>query len=85
MSGDRFSDLAVPNSDQSCLAAIVPGKPELVHGEPIPFRFTPNFQRFIGPHGTEGLLTSSLVAIARSLTESEVRNGGLMQICDFPR
>ena len=53
--------------------AIVPGKPELVHGEPVPFRFTPNFQRFIGPHGIEGLLTSSLVATARALTESEVR------------
>lgn len=52
--------------------AIVPGKPELVHGEPVPFRFTPNFQRFIGPHGIEGLLTSSLVATARALTESEV-------------
>lgn len=54
-------------------AAIVPGKPELFHNEPVPFRFTPNFQRFIGPHGTEGLLTSSLMAIARALTESEVR------------
>ncbi|KPV72409.1 uncharacterized protein RHOBADRAFT_46860 [Rhodotorula graminis WP1] len=51
--------------------SIVPGKPELFHNEPVPFRFTPNFQRFIGPHGTEGLLTSSLMAIARALTESE--------------
>ncbi|GAA5889131.1 hypothetical protein JCM8208_007777 [Rhodotorula glutinis] len=51
--------------------SIVPGKPELFHNEAVPFRFTPNFQRFIGPHGTEGLLTSSLMAIARALTESE--------------
>lgn len=51
--------------------AIVPGKPELVHNEPVPFRFTPNMQRFIGPHGVEGLLTSSLIAIAGALTESE--------------
>ncbi|BGP26145.1 transcription-associated protein 1 [Rhodotorula toruloides] len=51
--------------------SIVPGKPELVHNEPVPFRFTPNMQRFIGPHGVEGLLTSSLIAIASALTESE--------------
>ncbi|GAA5937574.1 hypothetical protein JCM10213_008398 [Rhodosporidiobolus nylandii] len=51
--------------------SIVPHKPELVHNEPVPFRYTPNFQRFIGPHGTEGLLVSSLMAIARALTESE--------------
>ncbi|CEQ40122.1 SPOSA6832_01706, partial [Sporobolomyces salmonicolor] len=52
-------------------SAIVPNKPEFINMEPVPFRFTPNFQRFIGPHGTEGLLTSSLMAIARCLTESE--------------
>ncbi|GJN92776.1 hypothetical protein Rhopal_005814-T1 [Rhodotorula paludigena] len=51
--------------------SIIPARPELTHNEPVPFRFTPNFQRFIGPHGTEGLLTSSLTAIARALTESE--------------
>ncbi|GAA6004124.1 hypothetical protein JCM10207_002438 [Rhodosporidiobolus poonsookiae] len=51
--------------------SIMPGKPELVHTEPIPFRFTPNMQRLVGPHGTEGLLMSSLMAIARALTESE--------------
>ncbi|GAA5822515.1 hypothetical protein JCM11251_006364 [Rhodosporidiobolus azoricus] len=51
--------------------SIVPNKPELIHNEAVPFRFTPNFQRFIGPHGTEGLLVSSLMAIARALTESE--------------
>lgn len=62
-----------PMLTRTASAAIVPGKPELFHNEPVPFRFTPNFQRFIGPHGTEGLLTSSLMAIARALTESEVR------------
>ncbi|GAA5864979.1 hypothetical protein JCM8547_004259 [Rhodosporidiobolus lusitaniae] len=51
--------------------SIVPNKPELIHNEPVPFRFTPNFQRFFGPHGTEGLLVSSAMAIARALTESE--------------
>jgi transformation/transcription domain-associated protein len=54
------------------IAAITPNKPEFVNAEAVPFRFTPNFQRFITPLGTEGLLTSSMMAIARCLTESEV-------------
>jgi transformation/transcription domain-associated protein len=52
--------------------AILPSKPEFANTEAVPFRFTPNFQRFITPIGTEGLLTSSIMAIARCLTESEV-------------
>jgi transformation/transcription domain-associated protein len=35
----------------------------------VPFRFTPNLQNFVGPTGTEGLLTSALMAIGRSLTD----------------
>lgn len=54
------------------LIAIIPSKPELINNEAVPFRYTPNFQRFITPIGTEGLLTSSMLAIARCLTESEV-------------
>ncbi|GAA5934352.1 histone acetyltransferase TRA1 [Sporobolomyces koalae] len=46
-------------------------RPEFFNPESVPFRFTPNIQRFIGPHGTEGLLMSSLMAIARCLTEAE--------------
>lgn len=52
----------------------MPNKPEFVNAEAVPFRFTPNLQRFITPIGTEGLLTSSMLAIARCLTESEVRS-----------
>ena len=52
----------------------MPNKPEFVNAEAVPFRFTPNLQRFITPIGTEGLLTSSMMAIARCLTESEVRH-----------
>ncbi|SGY18766.1 BQ5605_C014g07468 [Microbotryum silenes-dioicae] len=54
------------------LPSIIPTKPEFFNNEAVPFRFTPNFQRFITPIGTEGLLTSSMMAIARCLTESEV-------------
>ncbi|KAK3822766.1 MAG: hypothetical protein J3Q66DRAFT_279230 [Benniella sp.] len=39
--------------------------------EPVPFRFTPNFQHFITPTGVEGVFTSSLMSIARCLTEPE--------------
>lgn len=53
------------------LPSIVPNRPEFVNAEAVPFRFTPNLQRFITPIGTEGLLTSSMMAIARCLTESE--------------
>lgn len=61
-------------------AAIVPNKPEFVNAEAVPFRFTPNLQRFITPIGTEGLLTSSMMAIARCLTESEVRPFSLLDL-----
>lgn len=38
----------------------------------VPFRLTPNMQNFLGPICTEGILTSGILAIARSLTEPEV-------------
>ncbi|KAF9968989.1 hypothetical protein BGZ73_008918 [Actinomortierella ambigua] len=41
------------------------------NSEPVPFRFTPNFQNFITPTGVEGIFTSSLMSIARSLSEPE--------------
>lgn len=52
--------------------AIPMNKAEFTNVEPVPFRFTPNLQRFVTPIGTEGLLTTSMLAIARCLTESEV-------------
>ncbi|GAA6061309.1 hypothetical protein JCM10212_005423 [Sporobolomyces blumeae] len=53
------------------LPSIVMDKAEFFNTESVPFRFTPNLQQFIGPYGTEGLLMSSLMAIARCLTEAE--------------
>jgi transformation/transcription domain-associated protein len=38
----------------------------------VPFRLTPNMQNFLGPIFTEGILTSGIMAIGRSLTEPEV-------------
>jgi len=37
----------------------------------VPFRLTPNMQNFLGPIFTEGILTSGIMAIGRSLTEPE--------------
>ncbi|KAI0320805.1 FAT domain-containing protein [Amylostereum chailletii] len=37
----------------------------------VPFRFTPNIQHFIGPIHTEGLMTSALFAMGRSLSAPE--------------
>lgn len=39
--------------------------------EKVPFRLTPNMQHFITPAGVEGLLTSGVMAIARSLSMPE--------------
>ncbi|KAF8076441.1 hypothetical protein FPV67DRAFT_1558921 [Lyophyllum atratum] len=45
--------------------------PVFATSDVVPFRFTPNMQHFVGPIFTEGLLTSGILAIARSLTEPE--------------
>ncbi|KAH8105847.1 hypothetical protein BXZ70DRAFT_396929 [Cristinia sonorae] len=64
--------------------------PTLSHQAPIftandyvPFRFSPNMQYFLGPMMTEGLLTSGIVAIARSLSEPEYELE--QQLCLFAR
>ena len=41
--------------------------------EAVPFRLTPNLQHFITPVGLEGIFSASLMAIARSLADPEVR------------
>jgi len=47
------------------------GGPVLI-GTELPFRLTPNLQDFITPIGIEGLLTASMLALGRGLTEPEV-------------
>ncbi|KAL5594764.1 hypothetical protein BROUX41_001678 [Berkeleyomyces rouxiae] len=44
-------------------------KPFFHNPEPVPFRLTPNLQVLMGPLATEGIFTSSMLSIARSLTE----------------
>lgn len=48
-----------------------PTTPQFKSPDSTPFRLTPNIQHFIGPIGIEGILTSALVAIGRSLSEPD--------------
>jgi transformation/transcription domain-associated protein len=57
------------------MSDLIPGMhnyvPMLASGDAVPFRFTPNMQNFLGPICTEGILTSSLMAFGRCLTDPE--------------
>ena len=48
-----------------------PTAPQFKSTDPTPFRLSPNIQHFIGPVGIEGVLTSALMALGRTLTEPE--------------
>ena len=51
------------------IPALVHHRPLFHNPEPVPFRLTPNLQTLMGPIATEGLFATSLMAIARCLTE----------------
>ncbi|KAG6890347.1 hypothetical protein C0992_002172 [Termitomyces sp. T32_za158] len=57
------------------MSELLPGvsnvMPLFATNDVVPFRFTPNMQHFVGPIYIEGLITSGILAIARSLTEPE--------------
>ncbi|KAI6151887.1 hypothetical protein BKA82DRAFT_2906299 [Pisolithus tinctorius] len=69
------------------MSELLPGvasqAPVFASNDAVPFRLTPNMQRFIGPILTEGLLTTSILAIARCLTEPDF--GLDQQLCLFAR
>jgi transformation/transcription domain-associated protein len=48
-----------------------PTQPQFKSNDPTPFRLTPNLQHFIGPTAIEGVVTASLMAIGRCLSEPE--------------
>jgi len=50
------------------LPMLSPSKPLFITTEQVPFRFTPNLQKLIGPIHQEGIFTCALMAIARCLT-----------------
>lgn len=51
------------------LPSFNPQMPQYKSPDATPFRLSPNMQHFIGPIGVEGILTSSLMAIGRCLSE----------------
>ncbi|KAI6047148.1 hypothetical protein EDC04DRAFT_2864285 [Pisolithus marmoratus] len=69
------------------MSELLPGvasqAPVFASNDAVPFRLTPNMQRFLGPILTEGLLTTSILAIARCLTEPDF--GLDQQLCLFAR
>ncbi|EPQ59490.1 hypothetical protein GLOTRDRAFT_136350 [Gloeophyllum trabeum ATCC 11539] len=72
---------------QIAMSELLPGVaanlPQFATPDTVPFRFTPNMQRFVGPIMTEGLLTTSMMAIGRCLTEPEFDLE--QQLCLFAR
>ncbi|KAJ6599027.1 hypothetical protein DFH09DRAFT_1388713 [Mycena vulgaris] len=72
---------------QMTMTELVPGMsqqlPIFATNDVVPFRLTPNLQNFLGPVFTEGILTSGIMAIGRSLTEPEFDLE--QQLCLFSR
>jgi len=58
------------------MSELLPGvagqAPVFASNDAVPFRLTPNMQKFLGPLPTEGILTSGIMVIARCLTEPDV-------------
>ncbi|KAH9943440.1 atypical/PIKK/TRRAP protein kinase [Epithele typhae] len=61
----------------------IPSSPLFTSSDAVPFRFTPNFQHFLGPVLTEGIFASGIMAIARCLIEPECELE--QQLCLFAR
>ncbi|KAJ3865184.1 hypothetical protein EV359DRAFT_39363 [Lentinula novae-zelandiae] len=53
------------------LSGLAAQQPIFSSSDVVPFRFTPSLQTFLGPIVTEGIFAPSLMAIGRSLTETE--------------
>ncbi|KAI0464209.1 hypothetical protein LJB42_001813 [Komagataella kurtzmanii] len=51
--------------------AVKAGAPIFYNTESVPFRLTPNIQKFIGEAGLEGILSVYILVIANSLSDSE--------------
>lgn len=62
------------------LPAFASGQPIIASSEHVPFRLTPNMQHFITRVGIEGVVTSCVTAIAKSLTVPEFDLGGTLSL-----
>lgn len=70
------------------LPSFNPQMPQYKSPDATPFRLSPNMQHFIGPAGVEGILTSSLMAIGRCLSEPGGKFEDMLSIFvkdDLPR
>lgn len=63
---------APPRTRLTYCTAMAGQAPVFMTNDTVPFRFTPNMQRFVGPVFIEGLLTASIMAIGRCLTAPQV-------------
>ena len=52
--------------------SIANNQPVFATTDTVPFRLTPNLQRFLGTFFTEGTLNASIIALARCLTGPQV-------------
>jgi transformation/transcription domain-associated protein len=71
--GTNPHQLSIEVVFNSCKPGVSNQAPVFATSDVVPFRFTPNMQTFIKPIFTDGVLASGIMAIARSLTEPEVR------------
>ncbi|TFY70158.1 hypothetical protein EVG20_g2846 [Dentipellis fragilis] len=75
------------NTGLIAMSELLPGvanqTPTFASNDVVPFRFTPNIQHFLGPVYTEGIMTSSMMAMGRSLTEPHFDLE--QQLCLFSR
>ena len=67
-------------TDVLCSIAFSQSTPHFAVNDVVPFRLTPNMQHFMTPLFIEGILTSSLIAMGRSLTEPSVCCVALLKI-----
>lgn len=61
-------------------AGFASGQPQIMSTESVPFRLTPNMQRFITRTGVEGVMTGAVTAISKSLTTPGFDLGGTLHL-----
>jgi transformation/transcription domain-associated protein len=68
------SELLPCNCYNNLIIAISTSMIQFSNSEAVPFRLTPNIQHFMTKAGTEGLFTSAMLTLGKSIIESEVRD-----------
>ncbi|KAI0268276.1 hypothetical protein BC834DRAFT_968481 [Gloeopeniophorella convolvens] len=63
--------MALPNQNQL---------PVFASHDVVPFRFTPNLQRFVGDYFTEGILISAMMAMGHALSDPQIDVGDQLSL-----